>query len=247
MTLKDTPNATFLQVSEDGLLPLDLQDGQPTAPSGQAVPPVSLTPQRVSKKAKTMSATYGLHGSASSASVALQQSMESRLQTLLPTGGLTMFIKGWKQKATPLGRQYCQLAVSARPISETDCGLWLTPRANEVVEPAGQAAKRLGDRRPTTACSLGEQAQMAMWATPRSCEWKGAGQKIMRNDGKMRNDTLMFQAERFGPERVGQGAPTENIGSLNPAFPCWLMGFSTAALFSMHLAMQSFRKSRQSL
>ena len=223
-------------------MPSGLQDGQMIDLFGQAVPHASHSAQQVNKRAKMMSATCSPHGSASSASAALQQSLESRLQQLLPTGGLTMFIKGWKQKATPLGRRYCQLAVLGRPTAETACGLWPTPQARDHMPahtPEYVAAKKaLGHG----MANLNDVVAAALWATPRSCEYKGAGPKVMRNDGKLRNDTLMFQVERFGPERIGPNAQTGNIGSLHPAFPCWLMGFRTANLSSMLLAMRLFRK-----
>jgi hypothetical protein len=240
MTLKDTPNAISLQALAGGHLPLDLQGSQTTAPSGQEVPPVSHTPQRAGKKAKTTSTTYGPHGSASSASVALQQSLESNLRQQLPTGGLTMFIKGWKQKATPLGRQYCQLAVSARPTAGTDFGLWPTPQARDF---RSGESHRWGD--PNQSNNLNDAA-VALWTTPSGRDWKDSpGMVAERKDGKSRNDQLPRQA--FGAPANGSSAPTKSIGSLNHQFPCWLMGFSTAALSSMHLAMQLFRKLRRSL
>lgn len=138
----------------------------------------------------------------------LQERLEQNLKKSLPTGGLTMFIKGWKQKATPLGRQYCQLAVLARPIDATDCGLWPTPRS---------ADGDKGVRSPE-----GYRKNMARY--------------------KNGVDLPTAMATSFGPQESTLGVVTANRASLNPAFPCWLMGFSTAALSSMRSAMQSFRK-----
>jgi hypothetical protein len=90
---------------------------------------------------------------------------------------------------------------------------------------------------------LEEDTAFAMWATASSRDWKDTGdlsKGIVRKDGKLRNDTI-------GRQVYGLTAQTENKGSLNPAFVCWLMGFSTESLSSMLLAMQSYRKSRQSL
>lgn len=241
-----TPNVTSSQVSEGGAWRSGKQDGPMTDLFGQEALPVSHSAVRVSKKAKKTSATCFPFGLASSASVALQQSLENRLRQRLPTGGLTMFIKGWKQKATPLGRRYCQLAVSARPINETDYGLWPTPVANDdnKTPEAHMAMKtRMKGGARNTITSLQVLAK-ALWTTPSSRDWKDTpGMTAERKDGKNRNDQLPRQA--FGQEGNGSGEPTAKPASLNPAFPCWLMGFSTAALSSMHLAMQSFRKSRQ--
>lgn len=236
-----------------------------------------------------------------------------------------MFIKGWNRKVTPLGRLYYQLAVSAHPIEETDCGLWLTPRANEVVEPAGQAAKRLGDRRPETACSLGEQAMnaalwptvttqdndycksgnrkikklagvvkevSALWPTPqtfsiatetanisgssdftrkidtamgwrdhpngkmkeeRACLWPipsardhkdtpGMAKTSIDKDGSIRN-----RQDQLGRQVFGSTVQTENKGSLNPEFPCWLMGIPNEWVSSIVRGMQSLHKSQRNL
>ena len=182
----------------------DLLDGQTISPSGLDPAPASPSVAPETKKEKQTNATSGPSGTAYSASAALQQSLESKLRQQLPTGGLTMFIKDWKQKATPLGRQYCQLAVLARPISETDCGLWPTPSTRD--------HKDTGNL---------ESSQF-------------------RKDGKERNDTL-------GRVAYGSIAQTESKGSLNPAFPCWLMGYATEWESCADTVTLSSRKSRRSL
>ena len=45
-----------------------------------------------------------------------------------------------------------------------------------------------------------------------------------------------------GPAQSGSLATTEKRGVLNPAFPCWLMGYPIAWVYSGALAMQSCRK-----
>lgn len=296
MNCASLPNATSSQELVDGHTPCALPDGQTTDQCGQVPAHASLSAQQETGKEKATKDTYGQSGLTLSASAALQQSLENRLRVLLPMGGLTMFIKDWKPKVTPAGRQYCQLAVSARPISETDCGLWLTPRAHEVVEPAGQAAKRLGDRRPETACSLGEQAMnAAMWPTPNANKHtkNSADPQKMKENGSqtcladaawiaskamwvsptaqdhsrgnkpprpwdngipLSQQVAMWPTPKAGAGTVrpveksthlqtiaqasmgrhhlgkmesGSTAQTGNKGSLNPAFPCWLMGYPT--------------------
>ncbi len=262
-----TPNAISSPELAVGPLPCSKQDGHKPDLFGLEAPLASPTARQVTKKAKTTNATSTPCGKASYASAALQASMESRLQQRLPMGGLTMFIQGWKQKVTPSGRRYCQLAVSARPTDASACGLWPTVTTQDNVQQTGQYGKKGGTtlgaaarnlwptpkastagpdfaklERSATGISLQTAVALSLWATPRSSDHKGGGATVMRKDGKLRNDTLMYQTERFGPERVGQGAPTQSNGSLHPAFPCWLMGFPTAALSSMLSAMQSFRK-----
>lgn len=128
---KATRNVTSSPASADGRSHYSLPDGRKTNRCGRDHAHASHSVLPDDKKVKTTIDTYGLSGNASSASAALQQSLENRLRQQLPTGGLTMFIKGWKRKATPLGRLYCQLAVSARPIDVKDYGLWPTPKARD--------------------------------------------------------------------------------------------------------------------
>jgi len=61
--------------------------------------------------------TSGLIGRDSSASAALQQSLESRLMTRLDTAGSTLFKLTWKRKTTPLGRRYLERQALARRTS----------------------------------------------------------------------------------------------------------------------------------
>lgn len=131
MNCEDIPSATSSQELAAGPMPSDLQGGPMTDPSGQEAVPASHSAQQDARQEKQMNVTFGPSGTGSSASAALQQSLGNKLRQQLPTGGLTMFIKDWKRKVTPLGRQYCQLAVSARPISATDCGLWVSPTAQD--------------------------------------------------------------------------------------------------------------------
>ena len=129
MTLKNIPTATSLLESAAGQLRLGSPDGAMTNPCGQAPAHASPSQAPVVKKAKQMKDIYGPHGSALSASFALQQSLESKLKVQLPTGGLTMFTMIWKPKVTPSGRRYCQLALSASRTKGNDCGLWPTATA----------------------------------------------------------------------------------------------------------------------
>jgi len=183
--------------------------------------------------------TYGLNGSASSASAALQQSLENRLAARLPRGGLMMFIKGWKRKGTPLGRLFCQLAPSVRPTDGSAFGLWATPKASDGIFKSPRTSGRPVEK----STHLQTQAQVAMgqhalWATPAVRDHKDTGdlsKSQWRKDGKERNDTL-------GRQAYGSTVQTGNKGSLNPAFPCWLMGIPSAWVSSIVQGMQSYRK-----
>lgn len=239
MNSKNTPNATFSPELQGGNSPCRLQVGQQIDLFGQEVPLANHSARPANKKGKATNATFSLCGSASLASASLQQSLENKLQQQLPMGGLTMFIKGWKRKVTPLGRQYCQLAVLVRPIDVSAYGLWPTPQAMDGVK----ACNRYREGRQN-----GVGAMVSLWATPTSRDWKNTGDLnnyIKGRNGKGRNDQLSTNV--FGMEMEnGLPAQMEKCASLSLEFPCWLMGFSTAALSSMRLAMLLYRKSRRS-
>lgn len=100
-------------------------------------------------------------------SLALQKRLESNLKQVLPTGGLTMFIKDWKEKVTPLGRRICQLAARERPIEDSGYSGWLTPRAKitaggEYKDTEMAIARCMGPH----ANDLRDFVRMVPWPTP---------------------------------------------------------------------------------
>ena len=128
MTLEPINSATSLQESADGRLPCDWRVGTTLDLFGLEAVPANPSVHRGIEKARLTKDTYGLHGSVSLESAALQRSLENRLQQRLPTGGLTMFTMTWKVRATPLGRLFCKLVVSVGRTEGIDYGLWPTPQ-----------------------------------------------------------------------------------------------------------------------
>ena len=239
----DTQRSFTLSLeSESGVTRSDSLGGTTDVLSGPVRAPASPSRSPAEVKAPTTSDTSGLSGSASSASAALREFMVSRLRQLLPTAGGMMWPMTWKQKATPLGRQYCQLAVSAGRTSGTDCGLWLTPACVMTVEaPAAMKlrAQRNGYKNGTTIGSLA--TQVTLWPTPCASDLKGSPSYLVAKQ----REAASPRGVRLEETIIRNGLPSEmgKKGKLNPAFVCWLMGYSTAHLSSMLLAMQSFRKS----
>ena len=85
-----------------------------------------------------------------SASADLQSSLESRLRQQLGTDGSMIFALTWKQKATPQGRSYSQLAASVRSTNETGFSSWVTPSARDWKDTKGMstgATNRDGSKR----------------------------------------------------------------------------------------------------
>lgn len=193
-----------------------------------------------SSKHKRMTVTSGRIGIGLSASISLQRSLQSKLQERLPLDGWIKSRMTWKQKVTPSGRSYSQLAVSVRPTKETDCGLWATPntmdnlpaRTKESLEAMHDRARK-GRNAPS---NLREQVIPHIWPTPTARDWKDTGNldtSMQRKDGKMRHDTLPRVAW------LGSNAQTENKGQLNPAFVCWLMGYPADYEKLLYKAMET--------
>ena len=128
-----------------------------------------------------------------------------------------MFIKGWKRKTTLLGRLYCQLQPSVRPIDESDYGLWATITKHGNYNKKG-ASKNSGN---------GLATEVALWATPRASNaMNDKAEVVLKHVKKCGYKGKLEQAiSIFGEAGFGPTAQMGSKGSLNPQFPCWLMGF----------------------
>lgn len=264
MNSGDTINTTSSQELEGGASPCELQDGTTLDLFGQVVAPASRLAAQESKKATAMSATYGRIGLGSSASIALQSSLESKLRERLPSAGGMKWPQIWKRKTTPSLRRYCQLAVSGKRTNGTDCGLWPTATAGDAnrhpsientaknitlnhaaLWPTAQARDWKGPQGRSykgEAQDLPGAAMLAMWPTPNAGDdrdrgrWKNPSIQRRVTMGKQINLSMIAQGSD------GLTAQTGKQGQLNPAFVCWLMGYSTAHLSSMLSAMQLCQK-----
>jgi hypothetical protein len=220
-TLPATASAISSLASADGPSPCVSPDGPMTDLFGPVpVPANPSAPPARARRAMT-SATCGLRGFLSSASYALQSSLESRLRRQLDGAGSTLFSLTWKRKATPAGRPYFQLAASGRPISDSGFGSlahWSSPQAEEASEsPMTKDArnKRLRAAGKAKGCGsyrLGTQAQLASWATPRSTEaGHSSGNPARALDGRSRLEDQVFMASWPTPTH-GDGASTGAAG-----------------------------------
>jgi hypothetical protein len=120
-------NAISSQASADGPTHCGLPDGPMIGQSGRDRALVSRLALQGRGKHLTTKDTFGQFGPASSASAALQSSLANKLQASLGCNGSTLYRLTWKQKATPSGRQYCQLAASAHRTSGAAFGGLPTP------------------------------------------------------------------------------------------------------------------------
>lgn len=170
MTFADTPNVTGSQELVAGPMPYASPDGPMTDLFGQALAPASRSAPPASSVAATMSATYGLRSSTSSASAALESLLASRLPALLDTHGQTMWVQMWKAKATPLRRRILAHTASApRTFDKGSTGSpWPTPMAGTPAQNGNNAAGNNDSSRKTVELA-------ATWPTPRREDSESTG------------------------------------------------------------------------
>ena len=251
MTSKDTSKSISSQGLAGGALHSFKRCGRTIDLFGQEVAPASPLAQRGSKKARQMNAISGQCGFGSLPSVSLQSFLENKLQHLLPTAGGMMWQMIWKAKATPAGRRYFQLAVSASPTKEIGSGLWPTPRSQEpgaTTEGYGRGLQELVEGKTQKPA----QKKPTMWATPDCSDRRSIRSKQQGLSNQVKESIClipMAQNLHMMERMPFNGLPiqTEKPAQLSLEFPCWLMGYSTAHLSSMRLAMQSYRKSQRNL
>ena len=120
----------------------------------------------------------------------------------------------WKERDTKSGRSIFQLAASALPTEEKECGLWLTPsasmrsnRSEEAMKHREKYRKSIG-RNTVPPGNLAEQVQYGkattdmkqpkvMWPTPRACDLEGGVVKNVELK-KMSFSRVNKKGVRFG-------------------------------------------------
>jgi hypothetical protein len=153
--------------------------------------PVS-APQEKARGLQTL-VTSGRIGIDSSASAALQSSLESRLMRRLDTAGSTLFKLTWKRKTTPLGRRYLERAVSARRTAGSDCTSWPTTSTEDHKDDGDTVMARLGmEGMKTCDQRLRNFAKLAVWPTPNFQDSEGGGQAKRATNPKRSNDLNDF-------------------------------------------------------
>jgi hypothetical protein len=127
---------------------------------------------------------------------------EPELLQTLPRSGMTRSGTLWERQTL------------VRRINATESGLWRTPDTGAVGTSGllknGQTHRSNGQ--PIQIRLADQVANPRLWPTPTARIWKGGGRKMIRDDGKSREDMLDWLVEQNG-------------GRLNPTWVEWLMGW----------------------
>lgn len=212
MTSRDIHSVISSLVSVDGAMPCVSRDGPTKDLFGQEAAPASRIARRGRVKVNLTKGICGLLGMGSSASAALQKSLESKLAERLPMDGLMKSSMIWKVKITPLRQRYCQLVLSKRLMKENAFSLWHTLRTLMIDETPEKFQKRMGDRSGTTYPHLLAQLKYPMLSTS---DAKGSSAKRFRGSPESHNNL-----------RENLRTSTEDGQYVHPNFARWMMGYS---------------------
>lgn len=244
LTCDSFGNVISLPASEAGPMQPDLLAGPMTANFGLEARPANLFPSPGKDLPKQMTGTYGPTIFASSVPAGPLSAWENRLRQRLARIGSTECLLTWKVSGTPQGRQLSRLVPSTPRTAATASGLWHTPLARDGDKldcKIPGILKRIADKREI-GLAMQARLAMAMWPTPRAQEAKHAAPTAweMETSHAGTVGSLRVQATK-----ASLSAGTEKPGALNPAFPCWLMGFPPEWDACVPTATPSSRRSRQ--
>jgi len=236
MTFQDSLNVISSPESADGRLLCSSQTGLQLDLFGPEVAPVSHSVWPVKGMAPATIDISGQSSDVSLRTVSLQSSLENRLRARLDVNGSPEYVLTWKQWNMESGPPICALRASQRRTSDSDCGGWPTPDAqnfNDGADPVKHLArlakiKETGINGNGAGLTLGITAQLAGWCTPTTRDHKGgANWEDRTRDGKPRPicDMTLPDQVHIGQIPSSSLAETGKRGVLNPDLPLWLMGY----------------------
>jgi len=219
MSLPLTSEATGSAISSPGSADGQKPSGSlasKTPQSGLVAVPANPSASQEAAAASPMIVISGRNGYGSSASAALQLSLESKLQAQLRGSDLCEVI--WKPWATPWGQSLSRPRARIRTSLETAFGLWPTLTRNAPARGYNEAGNSAGQ------VSI-RKILLGLWSTLRASDGAKGGPNMSFGAG---GSPLPSQVSASAKS---SNAPTENGGrSLHPEFAGWEMGYRPAWL-----------------
>lgn len=264
----DMPSVTSSPESADGVTHSDSPGGPMIGPYGPDPALASLSAKQVEGLELRTSGISGLYGAISLRSVALQQSLVSKLRARLQLLGSPLFKMTWKVSITPSRRLIYRLRAQGHRTSDSAFTSW--PTTTAVDGKRGDKEARPWD----TGKPLPQIAALASWPTPMTgtpaqkgnneagntdssrktvalCSWATPttrDHKDGASDGTAPVNALLGRQAWLASGAMPNGFRVETAsgGQLSPAHSRWLMGFPVVWDSCGVTAMQSLPRSRRS-
>lgn len=179
MTCEDLPSTISSPESAAGPTLCDSLDGLTLDQFGLAPVPANLSARQAKARGLLTSGIYGLLGITSSASTALQSSLESRLRARLASLGSTLFKLTWKERVTPSGNRIYALRASGRRTSDSDCTSWPTTTASLADKGVRSQEGAIKEAARRHGPDLAAVAALTSWATPAAAEAGGTPERFL--------------------------------------------------------------------
>lgn len=207
-TSSPTPNAISSQASVSGPMRFAAPAGQMIDLFGPVPALANLSARQARELGLMTSGTFGRTSSTSSASAALQRSLESRLQAATRILGSTLYKMTWKEWDTGSGRSRFRLRASVLRTSVTGSTGWPTPTAALADKGVRtfeggllEAMRNHGPDLATAACLTG-------WNTPDSTMTQAKARPPVLGTRKPTDPQISLADQAF--HLAGWATPTAN-------------------------------------
>jgi hypothetical protein len=165
-TCRTSPSATSSPASAFGPWHFAAPVGQMTDLFGLVPAPANLSARQAKELGLLTSGTYGRHSTTSSASAALQSSLESRLRVKTSSLGSTLYKMTWKAWDTGSGRSRSRLRASVLRISATGSTGWPTPTCGSPNSLRGKGQDPEKRKAGGHSVNLQDAVTLCGWPTP---------------------------------------------------------------------------------